>query len=66
MDPLVSSSNLPPNADPKTPNSPYTPGFALENGTFYQCYDKLAEEIDDNMVKGLKEHLDGLLIFVSG
>ncbi|KIO17179.1 hypothetical protein M407DRAFT_85238, partial [Tulasnella calospora MUT 4182] len=37
--------------------------FGQDGGKFYRCYDALAEEIDDNLVTGLKEHLDGLLIF---
>ncbi|KAG8941158.1 hypothetical protein FRC04_004682 [Tulasnella sp. 424] len=37
--------------------------FGQDGGKFYRCYDGLAEEIDDNMVTGLKEQLDGLLIF---
>ncbi|KAG8987109.1 hypothetical protein FRB90_003592 [Tulasnella sp. 427] len=37
--------------------------FGQDGGNFYRCYDTLAEEIDDDMVKGLKEQLDGLLIF---
>ncbi|KAG9044938.1 hypothetical protein FS837_007263 [Tulasnella sp. UAMH 9824] len=37
--------------------------FGQDGGKFYHCYDALAEEIDENMVTGLKEQLDGLLIF---
>ncbi|KAG8945569.1 hypothetical protein FRC04_000703 [Tulasnella sp. 424] len=37
--------------------------FGQDGGKFYRCYDALAEEIDDDMVNGLKEQLDGLLIF---
>ncbi|KAG8929122.1 hypothetical protein FRC01_004833 [Tulasnella sp. 417] len=37
--------------------------FGQDGGKFYRCYDALAEEIDDDMVKGLKEQLDGMLIF---
>ncbi|KAG8898080.1 hypothetical protein FRC00_003369 [Tulasnella sp. 408] len=37
--------------------------FGQDGGKFYRCYDALAEEIDDDMVKGLKEQLDGILIF---
>ncbi|KAG8965458.1 hypothetical protein FRC00_002705 [Tulasnella sp. 408] len=37
--------------------------FGQDGGKFYHYYDALADEIDDNMVTGLKEHLDGLLIF---
>lgn len=48
-----------------THDRPDPPGLRLDNSMFYKCYDALAEEIDENMVKRLKEHLDGLLIFVS-
>ncbi|KAG8969828.1 hypothetical protein FRC05_000805 [Tulasnella sp. 425] len=34
-----------------------------DGGEFFRRYDALADEIDDEMVKGLKEQLDGLLIF---
>lgn len=37
--------------------------FGQDGGKFYRCYDELAEEIDDDMTNGLKEQLDGLLIF---
>ncbi|KAG8965461.1 hypothetical protein FRC00_002708 [Tulasnella sp. 408] len=37
--------------------------FGQDGGKFYHYYDTLADEIDDNMVSGLKEQLDGLLIF---
>ncbi|KIO17588.1 hypothetical protein M407DRAFT_84839, partial [Tulasnella calospora MUT 4182] len=37
--------------------------FGQDGGKFYRCYDTLADEIDDDMVKGLKEQLDGMLIF---
>ncbi|KAG8940550.1 hypothetical protein FRC04_005188 [Tulasnella sp. 424] len=37
--------------------------FGQDGGRFYRLYDNLAEEIDDDMTKGLKEQLDGLLIF---
>ncbi|KAG8914107.1 hypothetical protein FRC00_000849 [Tulasnella sp. 408] len=37
--------------------------FGQDGGKFYRCYDTLAEEIDEDMVKGLKEQLDGMLIF---
>ncbi|KIO27193.1 hypothetical protein M407DRAFT_73553, partial [Tulasnella calospora MUT 4182] len=55
------------------PYGPYNPAifevpvppheFGYDGGKFYRCYDALAEEIDENMVTGLKEQLDGLLIF---
>lgn len=38
--------------------------FGQDGGKFYRCYDTLAGEIDEDMTEGLKEHLDGLLIFV--
>ncbi|KAG8924324.1 hypothetical protein FRC00_005239 [Tulasnella sp. 408] len=37
--------------------------FGQDGGKFYHYYDNLAEEIDNDMVAGLKEQLDGLLIF---
>ncbi|KAG9003194.1 hypothetical protein FRB90_011237 [Tulasnella sp. 427] len=37
--------------------------FCQDGGKFYRCYDALAEELDEDMVKGLKEQLDGMLIF---
>ncbi|KAG8893703.1 hypothetical protein FRC00_010133, partial [Tulasnella sp. 408] len=39
--------------------------FGQDGGKFYRCYDALAEEIDEDMVRGLKEQLDGLLIFAT-
>lgn len=39
--------------------------FGQDGGKFYRAYDTLAEEIDDDMAKSLKEQLDGMLIFVS-
>ncbi|KAG8906962.1 hypothetical protein FRC01_007852 [Tulasnella sp. 417] len=37
--------------------------FGQDGGKFYRYYDALAQEIDENMVTGLKEQLDALLIF---
>lgn len=37
--------------------------FGQDGGKFYQCYDKLARDIDDDMTDGLKERLDGLMLF---
>ncbi|KIO24598.1 hypothetical protein M407DRAFT_26025 [Tulasnella calospora MUT 4182] len=37
--------------------------FGQDGGKFYRCYDALAEEIDEDMAKGSKEQLDGILIF---
>ncbi|KAG8943558.1 hypothetical protein FRC04_002783, partial [Tulasnella sp. 424] len=37
--------------------------FGQDGGKFYHCYDTLAQEIDDDMTSGLKEQLDGMLIF---
>ncbi|KAG8965454.1 hypothetical protein FRC00_002701 [Tulasnella sp. 408] len=55
------------------PFDPYNPAvfelpvppqeFGQDGGKFFHYYDALAEEIDENMVTGLKEQLDGLLIF---
>ncbi|KAG8965456.1 hypothetical protein FRC00_002703 [Tulasnella sp. 408] len=55
------------------PFDPYNPAifevpvppqeFGQDGGKFYHYYDALAEEMDNDMVTGLKEQLDGLLIF---
>ncbi|KAG8911039.1 hypothetical protein FRC01_005967, partial [Tulasnella sp. 417] len=37
--------------------------FGQDGGKFYRCYDALADELDEEMVGGLKEQLDGILIF---
>ncbi|KAG8965459.1 hypothetical protein FRC00_002706 [Tulasnella sp. 408] len=37
--------------------------FGEDGGKFYRHYDALAEEMDNDMVTGLKEQLEGLLIF---
>ncbi|KAG9028756.1 hypothetical protein FS837_003796 [Tulasnella sp. UAMH 9824] len=37
--------------------------FGQDGGKFYRCYDAFAEEIDEDMSQGLKEQLDGLLVF---
>ncbi|KAG8963214.1 hypothetical protein FRC00_007279 [Tulasnella sp. 408] len=37
--------------------------FGQDGGKFYRCYDALADEIDEDMARGLKEQLDGILIF---
>lgn len=39
--------------------------FGQDGGKFYRSYDSFAEEIDEDLVSGLKEQLDGLLVFVS-
>ncbi|KAG8926296.1 hypothetical protein FRC01_009048, partial [Tulasnella sp. 417] len=39
--------------------------FGQDGGKFYKAYDAIAEEMDDDMTKSLKEQLDGMLIFVS-
>lgn len=38
--------------------------FGQDGGKFYRSYDSLAEEIDEDSTNGLKEQLDGLLVFV--
>lgn len=47
----------------EVPNPPEK--FGEDGGKFYHCYDEFAKEIDDDMTQGLKEQLDGMLIFVS-
>ncbi|KAG8936322.1 hypothetical protein FRC00_009065 [Tulasnella sp. 408] len=53
-------------------NSLHAPAFEVphpvnelgrDGDKFYRCYDALADELDEDMVKGLKEQLDGMLIF---
>ncbi|KAG8971486.1 hypothetical protein FRC05_011059 [Tulasnella sp. 425] len=39
--------------------------FGQDGGKFYRCYDALANELDDDMVSGLKDQLNGLLIFAA-
>ncbi|KIO22231.1 hypothetical protein M407DRAFT_28245 [Tulasnella calospora MUT 4182] len=58
------TSRAPDAYDPARFEVPVPPQeFGQDGGKFYRCYDALADEIDDNLVAGLKEHLDGLLIF---
>lgn len=54
-------------------NSLHAPAFEVpdpvkelgrDGGKFYRCYDALADELDEDRVNGLKEQLDGMLIFV--
>ncbi|KAG8918765.1 hypothetical protein FRC01_001665, partial [Tulasnella sp. 417] len=50
--------------DPRLFKIPEPPEeFGQDGGKFYHCYDALAKEIDDDTVTGLKEQLDGMLIF---
>lgn len=44
---------------------PDPPEFGQDGGEFCRHYDALAQEIDDDIISGLKEQLDGMLIFVS-
>ncbi|KIO30963.1 hypothetical protein M407DRAFT_20086 [Tulasnella calospora MUT 4182] len=37
--------------------------FGRDGGEFYKHYDKIADELDNGMINGLKSSLDGLLIF---
>ncbi|KAG9042648.1 hypothetical protein FS837_010599 [Tulasnella sp. UAMH 9824] len=37
--------------------------FGDDGGHFYECFDELAEECDETLVKNLKAQLDGILIF---
>ncbi|KAG8960690.1 hypothetical protein FRC00_014421 [Tulasnella sp. 408] len=39
--------------------------FGKDGGKFYRYYDNMAEEVDEDLTKGLKEQLDGLLIFTN-
>ncbi|KIO31798.1 hypothetical protein M407DRAFT_19308 [Tulasnella calospora MUT 4182] len=58
MGTVAQNQNLPVFEIPAT-----THEFGRDGGKFYRCYDALAEEIDEDMTKGLKEQLDGMLIF---
>ncbi|KAG8915551.1 hypothetical protein FRC00_003000 [Tulasnella sp. 408] len=59
---MNTSNHTPPNAlileVPEPPEE-----FGQDGGKFYKAYDAIAEEIDDDMTKSLKEQLDGMLIF---
>ncbi|KAG8903463.1 hypothetical protein FRC01_009067, partial [Tulasnella sp. 417] len=37
--------------------------FGRDGGEFYGHYDRIADELDNGMINGLKSSLDGLLIF---
>ncbi|KAG8977521.1 hypothetical protein FRC05_001379 [Tulasnella sp. 425] len=58
--------------NPAIPNALSAPPFKIpdppeefghDGGKFYRAYDALADEIDEDMAKSLKEQLDGMLIF---
>lgn len=52
--------------DPALSKIPEPPEeFGQDGGKFYECYDKLAADMDDDMTFVLKEQLEGLLVFVS-
>ncbi|KIO29795.1 hypothetical protein M407DRAFT_21044 [Tulasnella calospora MUT 4182] len=42
---------------------PFPPEFGEDKGEFFKHYDKIQDELDNEMVKRLKENLDGLLVF---
>lgn len=52
-------------AAPARTNALPPPEFGRDGGEFYRHYDKIADQLDNKLVKGLKASLDGLLIFVS-
>lgn len=39
--------------------------FGEDGGKFYRAYDALTDEIDEDNMIGLKEHLDAMVVFVS-
>ncbi|KAG8926909.1 hypothetical protein FRC01_008237 [Tulasnella sp. 417] len=50
--------------DPALSKIPEPPEeFGQDGGRFYECYDKLAEAIDDEITYGLDKQLEGLLVF---
>ncbi|KAG8971585.1 hypothetical protein FRC05_010931 [Tulasnella sp. 425] len=42
----------------------FPPEFGEDKGEFFSHYDKIQDELDEEMVKRLKENLDGILVFV--
>ncbi|KAG8950532.1 hypothetical protein FRC04_007351 [Tulasnella sp. 424] len=41
----------------------FPPKFGEDKGEFFEHYDKIQDELDDEMVKRMKENLDGILTF---
>ncbi|KAG8939814.1 hypothetical protein FRC04_005962 [Tulasnella sp. 424] len=41
----------------------FPPEFGEDKGKFFEHYDKIQDELDEEMVKRLKENLDGILVF---
>ncbi|KAG8912753.1 hypothetical protein FRC01_004921 [Tulasnella sp. 417] len=39
------------------------PAFGLDGGHFYKHYDRLAKDLDEDLVESIRETLDGLLVF---
>ncbi|KAG8947968.1 hypothetical protein FRC04_010165 [Tulasnella sp. 424] len=39
------------------------PAFGLDGGHFYKHYDRLAKNLDEDLVESIRETLDGLLVF---
>ncbi|KAG8935198.1 hypothetical protein FRC00_011346 [Tulasnella sp. 408] len=53
-----------PEREPKLTTIPKVPDkFGEDGGKFYTCYEAMADELDEEMVKGLKSQLDSILIF---
>lgn len=52
-------------AEKLTKLPPIPKEFGDDGGKFYNYYDELADELDEDMVASLKSQLDGILIFVS-
>lgn len=52
-------------ADSPTKFPVFPPAFGQDGGMFLKHYDQLADGLDEEMTKTLKENLDGMLIFVS-
>ncbi|KAG8965560.1 hypothetical protein FRC00_000036, partial [Tulasnella sp. 408] len=50
-------------ADPSTKFPVFPPAFGQDGGKFLKHYDQLADELDEDMTKPIKENLDGMLIF---
>ncbi|KIO27032.1 hypothetical protein M407DRAFT_23722 [Tulasnella calospora MUT 4182] len=50
-------------ADLSTKFPVFPPAFGQDGGKFLKHYDQLADELDEDMTKTIKENLDGMLIF---
>ncbi|KAG8897794.1 hypothetical protein FRC00_003802, partial [Tulasnella sp. 408] len=60
------TSDIPVNLNAQSFRIPDPPSeLGLDGGKFHRAYDALADEIDEDMTRSLKEQLDGMLIFLA-